>query len=339
MTRQTMCALAIFTAGAAPVRAQEPAVAYESLDALQHHFDGKIEKARHAVETERLDALELMLKRVSGKKSQEVYIAALQSARELKRWDRVEILTAAFLKDFPEEPEAWSVRQMRYLALGQQGRPAVARAEWDKASEPVDMDLYQQVFEAGLIVAEGYLDAADVEGVKSVYALLRKRFDFVSNLEEVLARREQELQWIGRTPPRLVGTDLSGKPVDLLKDHAGRVVLLDFWATWCGPCLGELPELLELHRELHGRGFDIVGVSLDQKLDDLERFIESKGIVWRQLCDKESFRGENAQAYEVTGIPASFLINREGKIVRVGTPRGGLAPLVERLLKKPAAVE
>lgn len=116
--------------------------------------------------------------------------------------------------------------------------------------------------------------------------------------------------WTGET------LDLEGRPVSLA-DYRGKVTLVDFWATWCGPCMQELPNVLALHREFGGRGFDILGISLDNDLGTLRRSVRERGIGWRQIADGGGWQSRLAVFYGVQSIPTTVLLDREGKIIAV----------------------
>jgi thiol-disulfide isomerase/thioredoxin len=207
-----------------------------------------------------------------------------------------------------------------------------ACSEWNAASRELDRSQWQRVFEAGMAIAEAYLDCGQVEPVKELYETLRKRFSFVSDVNQVLGAKVDELYWIGRAAPVLEGKDLEGNPIDLATDYKGRVVLIDFWATWCAPCVASLPDLRETYRTYHDKGFDIIGVNLDTDQKAFESFWKRSKIDWPQLCDGQSYRSPNVRKYDVMSIPATFLIDREGKIARVGIPAAGYGPIIERLL-------
>ena len=111
----------------------------------------------------------------------------------------------------------------------------------------------------------------------------------------------------------------------------GKVVLIDFWATWCGPCVAEFPHVLEAYQKLRDRGFEIVGISLDQEKEALESFTKKRGMPWPQYFDGEGWGNKYAQEFGITGIPAMWLVDRDGKLVDQ-EGREDLAGKVERLL-------
>ncbi len=109
-------------------------------------------------------------------------------------------------------------------------------------------------------------------------------------------------------------TSLDGKKVDLAAME-GKVVLVDFWATWCGPCVAELPNVLDTYKKHHDKGFEIIGISLDQDKAALSSFIKENNMPWVQYFDGKGWENSIAQKYSITSIPATFLIGKDGKVV------------------------
>ena len=118
-----------------------------------------------------------------------------------------------------------------------------------------------------------------------------------------------------------------------LSDYAGKgnYVLVDFWASWCGPCRSEMPLVKSLYEKYHPKGFEIVGVSLDANKDDWAKAVEQLGMSWPQLSDLKAWKSPAAQLYDVRAIPATLLIGPDGKIVASGLRGKQLQAKLEEL--------
>ncbi len=108
--------------------------------------------------------------------------------------------------------------------------------------------------------------------------------------------------------------DLNGQPLSLAR-FKGRVVLVDFWATWCGPCMEEMPNVIATYKKYHDQGFEIVGVSLDKDKDTLTTLLKDKGMTWPQYFDGLFWDNKLAVQYGVHAIPANYLLDGTGKIL------------------------
>ncbi|MCK5856675.1 MAG: AhpC/TSA family protein [Bacteroidales bacterium] len=103
-----------------------------------------------------------------------------------------------------------------------------------------------------------------------------------------------------------------------LSSLRGKVVLIDFWASWCGPCRRANPHVVKLYEKYHDKGFDILGVSLDKDKAKWVKAIASDGLVWPQVSDLKYWQSEAGRAYGVGSIPHTVLIDKEGKIIAIG---------------------
>jgi thiol-disulfide isomerase/thioredoxin len=149
-------------------------------------------------------------------------------------------------------------------------------------------------------------------------------------LEGVVRR----LQLLGNSM-ELSGTLLDGTTFDP-ESLKGKVVLVDFWATWCGPCIAELPNLLSNYEQYHDKGFEVIGISLDNDREALEKFMEERKLPWPILYeDSDGSRGWSnplVEKYGIMGIPTVILMNAEGKVVSLNARGGKLGQLLAELL-------
>jgi len=136
-----------------------------------------------------------------------------------------------------------------------------------------------------------------------------------------------------RTKPlELSFTAVDGSKVDLA-DLRGKVVLVDFWATWCPPCVEEIPGVVEVYEKFKDQGFEIVGISLDQDKGALEKFTAENKMTWPQFFDGKGWDNELAKRFEIQSVPTMWLLDREGKLADPN-PRERLEKAIQAALDK-----
>jgi thiol-disulfide isomerase/thioredoxin len=131
-------------------------------------------------------------------------------------------------------------------------------------------------------------------------------------------------------PLDLKFTAVDGREVDIAKMR-GKVVLVDFWATWCGPCVAELPKVLKAYADLHEKGFEIVGISFDQDKGKLEAMTKEKGMTWPQFFDGKGWQNDFGKRFGINSIPRMWLVDKKGMVVDTNG-RDDLAGKVAKLL-------
>ena len=127
-------------------------------------------------------------------------------------------------------------------------------------------------------------------------------------------KKIQDALAVGSKFPDFDEKDIEGKALSIAS-RKGKIVLLDFWATWCGPCRAELPNVLAVYAKHHAEGFEIIGISLDDDRTRLDSFIKDKQMTWPQYFDGLKWKNKIASKYGVNSIPATYLLDGEGKIL------------------------
>ncbi|MGQ1910215.1 redoxin domain-containing protein [Marinifilum sp. RC60d5] len=137
---------------------------------------------------------------------------------------------------------------------------------------------------------------------------------------------------IGQAAPDFTLNTPEGKPFSL-SSLKGKVVVIDFWASWCGPCRGENPHMVQLYKDIHEKGVEFLGVSLDKDKDKWLKAIEADGLVWNHVSDLKYWNSAAAKLYGVSSIPATVLIDQNGVIVAKNLRSAELRTKIGELLK------
>ena len=140
--------------------------------------------------------------------------------------------------------------------------------------------------------------------------------------------RWAQTAWVGLQLPDFSAVTLDRSPISF-SDYRGKLVLLDFSAKWCPFCAPEIPYIKEVYKEYHDKGFDVIGVSLDESEAELREYIEEHEIPWIQIFDGKGWGSELAKYFGINSVPSQWLIDRDGTILSVDTREEQLGQLVK----------
>lgn len=195
----------------------------------------------------------------------------------------------------------------------------------------------EKVAYAHFYLGESYKGMSKFDDAQSEYQLVLNQYSDVNERLTQFARMNlsdldtQRRLAVGSEPIPFEVKTINGKTISPEK-YKGKVLLIDFWATWCGPCKAEMPNVKKVYQKYNPKGFEIVGISLDRSRQALDGYISQNNIPWPQYFDGKYWNNDVAQQYGVKSIPATYLIDKKGKI-RYKSLRGHqLEKAVEKLL-------
>ena len=158
-----------------------------------------------------------------------------------------------------------------------------------------------------------------------------------ATMQELRTQAEQRAKSdVGQSYTDIAQPDAEGETVTLqsvVENPANKLTLVDFWASWCGPCMGEVPHLKKTYDAFHGKGFEIYGVSFDHNRDSWLAAVGNNGMEWIHVSELKGFDNQAARDYAVQGIPSNFLIDAEGKIVATNLRGEALYEKIASLLE------
>jgi len=155
----------------------------------------------------------------------------------------------------------------------------------------------------------------DAQRISPLYNALNEKLRATDIGKELAQRiKATSITAVGGQAPLFTQNDVSGKPVSLAS-LKGKVILIDFWASWCHPCRGENPNLKKQYSLYKDKGFEILSVSLDSKKENWVQAIAQDGLTWLQVSDLKGWNNEVGRLYGIRAVPACFLIDATGKII------------------------
>ena len=236
------------------------------------------------------------------------------------------------------QQEAMKLQQEFQAANGDQAKiqaiqEAYAKLMTDVQAKETELikanpDSYVSAF----VIASG-MGQMEYEQLKERYNLLGEKAKAGAQGKAIAAQiAKLESTAIGQIAPNFTITTPEGESISLY-DIKGKVKLIDFWASWCGPCRGENPHVVEIYKEYHPKGLEIFVVSLDNNKEAWVKAIADDGLVWKHGSDLKGWQSAPAQLYSVTGIPHTVLLDENNKIIAKNLRGDELKQKIAELLK------
>jgi peroxiredoxin len=261
----------------------------------------------------------------------QAYLAVFDKAIEHDWFGEHEETARRYLATFPDGPVRALAQIVATMARAHAGQFAEALQQYQKLMSGLGKD-EQEEFAVQFTdsLAHAASTAGAYEIARQVYETLLERYGESPTARQKVHDELNCLALVGKPAPRLVVKDVDGNSFRV-EEMRGRYVLIDFWATWCVPCVAELPRLQSAYAKYHNTGFEVVGVSLDDTKAAVQDFVRARKLPWRQIHNA-SCGADFVEGFGVGSIPATFLLDPQGTIIRVAFRGPALDQGLARLL-------
>lgn len=250
-------------------------------------------------------------------------------------------LFQTYVKEVESMNKQMAVLQDRYQkAMASNNAEEVKKVQIDYQAMMDNMKVYTKNFvkEHRTSVVAAYItlaqlsnqiESAELDSIVAGFPQEISKSEYVVKLKEMAEAMRKTA--IGVVAPDFTMNDPQGKPIQL-SSLRGKVVMIDFWASWCGPCRQENPNVVKVYQQYHDKGFEILGVSLDSDKAEWQQAINHDQLNWLHVSDLQKWDNSAARLYAVNSIPQTYLLDKEGKIIAKGLRSQELAAKLAELL-------
>lgn len=247
-------------------------------------------------------------------------------------WEReLTALTRQILARPPESATLLSqVRAVHIVGCAQQGAADEAIAAFDAALKGVQLRQPTEITNLAVSTALAFQLQGDLDAARAVYERLNGAFFLNTDVRDFVTHRLDRLALIGKLAPEVALTDMQGQTVNWA-DTRGKVLVLDFWATNCRPCLEELPRLRRFYQNRNVGKVELLGISLDEDVADIARLQQQDPLPWRIALDHK----QATAAFKVVLIPCLMALDPEGRVAAVDIPPRALRSTVAIIVDRP----
>lgn len=275
---------------------------------------------------------EYLIRNPKAEDREQAYAALFNKAIEHDWFAEQEEAANRYLKDEPDGPVRALAQIIATMARAEAGQYPEALERFKELMAGLgSSDQEEFALSFAETLASSAVTAGAIDAARQTHQALAEAFPDSAEIRQQVEAETNRLNLVGRPLTNVEAQDLSGKTFRL-SSLRGKYVLVDFWATWCGPCLVELPRIQEAYRKHHEAGLEVVSVSLDETRSAVVDFVKVRQLPWIQLHNGTA-GADLVEAFGVTSIPASYLIDPEGTVIRLDLRGAKLDAVLDQLIQ------